>query len=615
MSFLYPLGLLGLIGIPILIAVYIIKSKYTEQTVASTFLWRLSERFLKRKNPISRVTGIISLILQILAVTIVSLAIAHPVITVSSSAHEYCFILDASGSMNISEGEDTRFALAKDEISTMIKDATGGSRFSLICVGDTTRVVFERLEDKAQAQVLLESLEASYSEIDYVDAIGVAQGYFDENPSVQTYLVTDTNYVFNNNVTLINVGTAVENYALKDVAYMFSGGTMTVTGKVTAYEGGDTVSLQMFLDGSETPNASGEIVAASYVETPFQLTCDADSFSTLCVRVTNEDSLPEDNEVVIFNTKSEITYKTLIVSDTPFFLESVLLSVSNARVDVLSTEEYDGRTGYGLYVFDSYTPAKMPRDGTVWLINPRKNLDQSGFSVQDPDVIPEKGVCLEPSSSTSSTVQKLIGNLTGDEIYVAKYVKCGLYQNFTTLFSYAGNPIVFAGTNAFGNREVVFAFSLNNSNMPLLTDFVLLTGNLLEYSFPDFIEKVSYYSGEEVEINVLANCESIQVHSPRGNISYLDVSGAVSRFELTEVGVYTLTLTVAGTPRDFYIYAAMPEAERTPVAAAQELSLQGMPSTDGFDGKYDNLIILFVLLMLVFAADWGVYCYEKYQLR
>ncbi|MBO5510612.1 MAG: BatA domain-containing protein [Clostridia bacterium] len=94
MSFLYPLGLLGLIGIPILILVYIIKSKYTEQTVASTYLWTLSERFLKRKRRPSPLAGIISLILQILAVTLISLAIAHPIITVPDSANEYCFILD-----------------------------------------------------------------------------------------------------------------------------------------------------------------------------------------------------------------------------------------------------------------------------------------------------------------------------------------------------------------------------------------------------------------------------------------------------------------------------------------------------------------------------------------
>ena len=49
MTFLYPLGLLGLLGIPVLIIIYIIKSKYTEQTVSSTYLWKLSERFLKKR--------------------------------------------------------------------------------------------------------------------------------------------------------------------------------------------------------------------------------------------------------------------------------------------------------------------------------------------------------------------------------------------------------------------------------------------------------------------------------------------------------------------------------------------------------------------------------------
>ena len=101
MSFLYPLGLLGLLGIPVLIIIYIIKSKYTEQTVSSTYLWILSEKFLKRRNPLNRLTGIISLILQILAVTAISLAIAHPMITIPDSANDYFFILDGSGSMRM----------------------------------------------------------------------------------------------------------------------------------------------------------------------------------------------------------------------------------------------------------------------------------------------------------------------------------------------------------------------------------------------------------------------------------------------------------------------------------------------------------------------------------
>ena len=50
MSFIYPLGLIGLVGVPILIIIYILRSKYNEQTVPSTYLWILSEKFFKRRE-------------------------------------------------------------------------------------------------------------------------------------------------------------------------------------------------------------------------------------------------------------------------------------------------------------------------------------------------------------------------------------------------------------------------------------------------------------------------------------------------------------------------------------------------------------------------------------
>lgn len=79
MNLLYPLGLLGLIGIPVLILIYILKNKYTEQVISSTYIWTLSEKFLKQRTPINKLVGIISLILQILVVLFVSVAVAHPV--------------------------------------------------------------------------------------------------------------------------------------------------------------------------------------------------------------------------------------------------------------------------------------------------------------------------------------------------------------------------------------------------------------------------------------------------------------------------------------------------------------------------------------------------------
>ena len=618
MSFLYPFGLLGLIGIPILIVIYIIKSKYTEQTVSSTYLWLLSERFLKRKNPISKLAGIISLILQILAVTVISLIIAHPVITLPDAAYEYCFVLDASGSMSFQNNNgQTRFEAGKDEILRVIDSSVDGCRYSLVYVGDDTNVIFEKLENKEQASALVKELQPSYNEADFTDAIGVAQGYFNEYPGVRTYLITDVAYKTTQNIELVNVGEDVENYAVGSVSYLQRGKELTVTGSLLSYRSDASLTVHLYLDGSETPIDTQTLSVLAGEPTPFSLTAAANSFSSIRVEISNADALMMDNEYIIYDVKSESSYKTLIVSDRPLFLEAMIATVINADIDVIDPKEYQGQSGYGLYIFDSVNAqilTDMPRDGAVWLINVDGSVQGAGYSVQG-EVTFNGSELLERESSTSSAAQALMQGLSSDPIHVTGYIKCGFYRNFTTLLSYKGNPVLFAGTNTDGNREVVFAFDIHNSDLPLTYDFAVLVRNLVKYSFPDMIERTSFACGEDAPVNVIPNCDSIRVESPLGNVSYLDTSVAVDSVKLDEVGVYKIIMTVAGSQRELFIYSAMIESERAPLCEEDGIAISGDRISRGFDGKYDPMIFLMIVLAIVFLADWMVYCYEKYQLR
>ena len=626
MSFLYPLGLLGLIGIPILILVYIIKSKYTEQTVASTYLWTLSERFLKRKRRPSPLAGIISLILQILAVTLISLAIAHPIITVPGSANEYCFILDGSGSMRTDaglipeEGEEpvamTRFEAAKSAIRERIADAIDGSIFTLVYAGDNTTVICERTEDKEQALLLLDELQPAHNTLDLTDAIGIAQGYFNENSSLKTFLVTDSDYETSRNIEVVNIAGKVDNYSLSGITHTHLGDTLTVTGLLTSFESDRDLTLSLYLDGAETPTETKTIPVKAGEPTPFSLSAETKSFSSVKVKIAETDAQPLDNEFIIHNVTSENSYNTLLVSERPFFLESVLRSQLDASIDVMTPEEYDGRVGYGLYVFDTVVPLDMtlPTDGTVWMVNVNGNVEGAGYTVQG-DVTLAKAELLTPSTSTSSATQTLMEGMNGKEIYVTRYVKCGFYRNFTTLLSYKGSPVVFAGVTEFGNREAVIAFDLHDSNLPLLYDYTVLIRNLLAFSFPDMIDRTTYECGELATVNVITNCESIRVESPSGDVTYLDTDGASDSFRLTEVGIYTVNMTVSGSAREFYIWSAMKEAECDPTVTYDAVALQGEATDGGFDGKFDPLWIIFISLLVIFLADWMVYCYEKYQLR
>ncbi len=620
MSFLYPLGLLGLIGIPILILIYIIKSKYTEQTVASTYLWMLSERFLKRKRRVSPLAGIISLVLQILAVTIISLAIAHPIITVPNAAREYCFILDGSGSMNTlvsDEGEVTRFEAAKAAIADRMDHAMDGSIFTLLYVGNTTSVVFEQVGDKEQARVLLDELEPVYNTAELADAIGLAQGYFNENPATLTYLVTDTDYKTTQNLEVINVADSVENYAISDVTYTHVGQQLTISGRLISYVSDSTLTVGLYLNGEDEPLATEFLEVRAGNPTPFEFETTLDTFSVMTLKIVEADALPLDNEYRIHNVQSDEAYRTLIVSERPFFFSSVLRSLVDSEITVLAPDEYTGQNGYGLYVFDSVDPAKLtdlPADGTVWLINIGGSVKGAGYTVQGIVALQEADI-LEYTSSTSSQAEVLMDGLIKNDIHFTQYIKCGFYRNFTTLLSYKGNPVAFVGTSEMGNREVVLAFDVHRTDFPLLYDFTTLMRNLVHYSFPDMIDGTAFECGEEASINVLANCESIRVEAPSGGVTYLNTRVATDAIQLTEVGEYTVTMTIAGTPREFRIWSSLVESERAPVQVAESLRLQGEAQDGGFEGKFDPLWILFIALAVVFLADWMVYCYEKYQLR
>lgn len=58
----------------------------------------------------------------------------------------------------------------------------------------------------------------------------------------------------------------------------------------------------------------------------------------------------------------------------------------------------------------------------------------------------------------------------------------------------------------------------------------------------------------------------------------------------------------------------MPASE-SEVFSDQMLAMEKQSDVSVTDGFYDKLVIYFIILALAFLVDWGVYCYEQYQLR
>ncbi len=630
MSFVYPLGLLGLIAIPVLIIIYIIKNKYTEQVIPATYLWTLSERFLKKKNPLRRLTGILSLILQICAVIFISLAVARPIFVLKNAANDYLFIIDASGSMNMESEEGTRFEIAKQRVKDVILNAANGSAFTLICDGETTDKVFENIEDSRTAAGMIDELEPTFSVNSLTGALSLAQEYFSANPSLEVYLVTDKTFKESKNINIIDVSSNEENYSVTDVRITKENAknTLTVEGKVWSHESDAELNVSLYVDTDEQPvqTLTVNVIALEGMSVKFVYN-DVD-YTYVKVKIENQDALAVDSQSIIYNVKSDSRYKTLIVTDgSPLFIKAALSSLGNLTVDVKTYEEYKNSTEeYGLYVFDSCSPEALPHDAAVWFFNPTEmlnNVGNTGFTIserQDFGNDLEEGKLenwaqLSYNHSTASVMEIFLQNVNYDDIYIAAYKRCELVRNYHELLYCGDDPVVFAGVNGYGNRQVVFAFDIHDTDLAVTHDFAVLTYNLINYTFPEIIDKTDYICGETAFINVLAGCESIRVDSPLGNTHYLDTGSEIAELEITEAGIYTVSLISGTNQTVFNLYGNMEMSESVTSVTDEQFIVAGEKSSDKRDGRYENLLYLFIILAVVYVADWMVYCYEQYQLR
>lgn len=614
MTFMYPLALLGLLGIPAVIIIYILQSKYTEQTVTSTYIWKLSDKFLKRKNPFSGLTGLISLLLQILLITVVSFAIARPTINMPGEAYDYCFVLDASSSMSAQNGESTRFQQAKEQIIEVIEDSTGGSLYTLALVSNETELVFVSISDKDTAIDYINELQPGDTASTHEDLLSEAQDYFTDHPASLIYLVTDKHYSHAENVELIHVGGGMRNYAVSDATFSHEGGSLNVSANVTSYSENANLTVALFVDDTKVAEKS----VAAKMGTPATVSFEQPTarFNSFKLQIVNGDDYAADNELITYNLKSDKTYSTLIVSESGFFLESVLDALLDSDVITVTPKEWEKGIGekYGLYIFDSYEPAELP-DGAVWLINADTSIPNSGFGVRGK--VDLGGVAeIEKSDSTATNVRRLLQGVDGKNIHIVNYVKySSMYLPFHTLFVYDSTPLIFAGANGLGNRQVVIGFDLHESDFVLSTDFIMLVRNLLNYSFPDVLDQTDYTVGEEAQINVLVNAENLKATTPSGEVIYLEDEHETTALALNEIGTYTVQMSIAGIESSYQLYACAAPDESLPTEQMESFIVTGERQESELVGKYDPLIVLFIALAVLFIADWGVFCYEKYQLR
>ncbi len=451
MSLLTPLGLIALIGLPLIIIIYILKPKYQEKIINSTYIWRLSLRYKKRKIPLSWLKRSLLLIVQLLIMAILAFMIAQPFIKHPKPQFERIIILDASASMMAVDADGkTRFDKAKEKIINEAEDASQEFDFSIIlCNDDPSWLVqnaFRVSSDGANSgnvtdqkalgvnkiNIELGKTKCTSKPCDYAKAIELADEYRQGNPDAKVILYTDKTFSRPGYVTVENFATESEWNASILSAEELAGGNETlyfevsvgsflkstelvlnaeITG-VNGYEEGPnstfTFSQTLQFNNDEpqivTVRGEKEIVNGEEVDKRIYSYSQARFYLTTKTGALVEDSYSYDNEFYCFGLSNDLFSARVEVVNSnknihqPYVLTALALGGNINCTEVSDKMREDVESG------DSGVKYQTP---------PASDFDLYVYDTRMPTMIPDDGAVWLVNVPTNWNLSKELGVTIG----------------------------------------------------------------------------------------------------------------------------------------------------------------------------------------------------------
>lgn len=625
MTWLAPLGFLGLIGIVALIIIYIIKPNYQKKMVSSTFVWQLSLKYRKKRLPVSRLNNILIFICQVLILTICGLLLARPVIEQEKAGdeNEKIIIIDASASMRVTDGSDTRFARAVNQARTLAEDTVkNGGVVSIILADTTPEYIVQRSgEDKlddilAAVDGLLENPDScSYSSADMNSAVSLTEEVLRYNHEAQVFFYTATEYLEKNGINVIDVSKDdVEwNAAILSAdAKMNDNNHYEITIDVGCYNRTDKLTVYCEIHGANGKESKILLQRDEYFDPADEEkvvvfnTDDLDgqplySFDYLEVYVSVDDSFVDDNSFFLYGgTKPSIKIQYSSSIPNNYFggvvrtIREVMKDQWTIEFKELKSGEKAATEGFDLYIFEHTVPSVMPTDGIVLLVDPYGSPEGAGITFGNTTSV--------SSDSTLATgiTHELTKYVDFSRITVAQYTEILSSDGYEELAYYKSQPVILA-KNEDNAKIVVWAFDLNKSSLPLNPDFSFLVYNMFNYFIPSTINSNTFEIGDTVDL--AARGTDLKVEG--NGFEYTMVDKKTDSITVTRPGTYTVTQTpMSGDEliiENFYV--RIPTAESQITRQVEAIPVADVDSEVRVE--FEDLMFYFAIALVSFMSiEW-----------
>ena len=632
MTWLTPIGFLGLIGLIILIIIYIIKPNYQQKVISSTFIWRLSLKYRKKRLPINRLHNFLLFLCQVLILTISALLLAQPVISAieQGDENEKVIIVDASASMKLTDNGSSRFERAVERAKELAEQtiSQGGLVSVIVADGEPAYLVQRMSEENADElymkldDLLRDGDACSYGSADMQGAVTLAEEVLRYNNEAQVLLLTGTEYIEKNGIIVEDVsGKNDWNAALLGVTATINDnnhyeiavdvGCFGRTEYLTVYcvihgVNGDgqqnmTLTKTEFFDPTEeektvwftTDDLGGQILY---------------SFDYLEVYVTVNDSFPDDNSFFLYGGQKP-TIKVQYASSLPnnYFsgmvrtMRETMKNQWNIQFTSLKKGATGATEGFDLYIYEHSMPEVLPTDGVVLLVDPNRAPEGSGLRLGQ-----TYGVESD-STLANGVTHDLMSFVESNRITIAKYTEILSNDGYEELAYYNGQPVILV-KNDEQAKVVVWAFDLNYSNLCAMPDFSFMMYNMFRYFIPTTLNANSYEIGDTVQLTARGTELKLT-----GNNEEHVFEGKSGEVVVTAPGTYTVTQKPMQGDQllieSFFVSIPNNESDIT----KQVDSLPIMNVDRNTDIVFEDLLFYFAIGLVAFLfAEWYLHTKKNY---
>ena len=573
MSVAVPGALWGLLVLPMIVLLYMLRTRRQDLPVSSLLLWQRARRDLAAHRPVRRFERSLLLLLQLLAAVLLVLALARPQLRLPGAAEAgTVIVVDSSASMQARDVTPSRFAAAVERAHAVIDAAPGAVMVIDAAVSPRLAAPFT---DAASAHRTLAALRPTDGSSRVDQAVTLALGQ--RSPGgLRVEVFTDRAGAVLPGVTYHVVGRSAANVGIVAVAVEpVQGASMLV---VQVHNAGPRPERVPVLVTQGTRRlAARTVTAGAGAVTSVALPVAASGV----VRVTLglDDVLTVDNAAhAIAGTRPT----RVVVAGPPDRVLTEALAAIPVRVAPAQRITPDALAAADVVILNRTPPAELP-PGNYLLLGttaPNLPLEVSG-QIRAPQVLRWSGR------------HPVMRYVTLEDVTIGEALR--LVPKGGEVLAEGASPLVWA-YEGDGVRAIVSAFTLDQSDLPLHVAFPIFLQNALTWLSG---AERAYHAGAPIILPSRALADA-ELQWPDGTRRRL-LAGA-GRFVVPaaeRAGVYVLraggredVLVVNPSPEEIAIapvFAAPGAATREPVAAR---------------GLSDLWRLFLVLAVTVLSLEW-----------